>query len=365
MESAIAQQKFECPACGADAHWNPAKQALICAYCGTTSPAEIRADGEILEHDLVRAVREIPDSRRGWEAEKISVRCQSCNAISVFDPQHIAQRCDFCGSAQLVKYEDVKEIFRPESVLPFKISETQVRETIRRWYGSRWFAPNRLGDSALTDRVHGIYLPYWTFDAQVYARWTAESGYHYYETEYYTDSQGRQQSRQVQRTRWVPSSGELEHFFDDELVPASAGVDQAKLGKIEPFPTKELAPYNAGYVAGWVVERYQIDLIAAAQHSREVMDRKLYSMCAAEVPGDTYRSLEVNSDYSRQTFKHILVPVWLLSYSYGARKFQVVINGFTGTIAGDYPKSWVKIALVVAAVVIVLTILFAIYAGDQ
>jgi hypothetical protein len=364
MESAIAQQKFECPACGADAHWNPAKQALVCAYCGTTSPAEIRADGEILEHDLVRALREIPDSRRGWEAEKISVRCQSCNAITVFDPQHIAQRCDFCGSAQLVKYEDVKEIFRPESVLPFKISETQVRETIRRWYGSRWFAPNKLGGSALTDRIHGIYLPYWTFDAQVYARWTAESGYHYYETEYYTDSQGRQQSRQVQRTRWVPSSGELEHFFDDELVPASAGVDQAKLSKIEPFPTKELVPYNAGYVAGWVVERYQIDLIAAAQHSREVMDRKLYSMCAGEVPGDTYRGLEIDSDYSRQTFKHILVPVWLLSYSYGAQKFQVVINGFTGAIAGDYPKSWVKIALLVLAVVIVIAII-AIFVGEQ
>jgi hypothetical protein len=364
MESAIAQQKFECPACGADAHWNPVKQALVCAYCGTTSPAEMRADGEILEHDLVRALREIPNSRRGWEAEKISVRCQSCNAISVFDPQRVAQRCDFCGSAQLVKYEDVKEIFRPESVLPFKISETQVRETIRRWYGSRWFAPNKLGETALTDRVHGIYLPYWTFDAQVYARWTAESGYHYYETEYYTDSQGRRQSRQVQRTRWVPSSGELEHFFDDELVPASAGVDQAKLRKIEPFPTKELVPYNAGYVAGWVVERYQIDLIAAAQHSREAMDRKLYSMCAAEVPGDTHRDLEVDPDYSGQTFKHILVPVWLLSYSYGARKFQVVINGFTGAIAGDYPKSWIKIALVVLAVVIIIAII-AIFAGDK
>jgi hypothetical protein len=365
MESAIAQQKFECPACGADAHWNPAKQALVCAYCGTTSPAEIRADGEILEHDLVRALRKIPDSRRGWEAEKISVRCQSCNAISVFDPQHVAQRCDFCGSAQLVKYEDVKEIFRPESVLPFKISETQVRETIRRWYGSRWFAPNKLGGSALTDRVHGIYLPYWTFDAQVYAQWTAESGYYYYETEYYTDSQGRRQSRQVQRIRWESSSGELEHFFDDELVPASAGVDQTKLHKIEPFPTKELVPYNAGYVAGWVVERYQIDLIAAAQHSREVMDRKLYSMCEAQVPGDTHRGLEVDSDYSGQTFKHILVPIWLLSYSYGARKFQVVINGFTGAIAGDYPKSWVKIMLAVLAVVIIIVILALIFGGDQ
>jgi hypothetical protein len=364
MESAIAQEKFDCPACGADAHWNPARQALVCAYCGTVSPAEIRADGQILEHDLVKALRGIPNSRRGWEAEKVSVRCRSCNAISVFDPQRVAQRCDFCGSAQLVKYEDVKETFRPESVLPFKISETQVREKIRRWYGSRWFAPNKLGGAALTDRVHGVYLPYWTFDAQVYAEWTAESGYYYYETEYYTDQQGKQQSRQVQRIRWESSAGELEHFFDDELVAASAGVNHTRLHAIEPFPLENLEPYNAGYVAGWVVERYQIDLVAAAQRSREVMEEKLYGMCAAQVPGDTHRNLEVDADYSKQTFKHIILPIWLLSYSYGARKFQVVINGCTGEIAGDYPKSWIKITLTILTVVIVIALLVILF-GDK
>lgn len=364
MEGTIAQQKYNCPACGAEAHWNASKQSLVCVYCGTTSPAEIRADGEIIEHDLARALRDIPDSRRGWDAAKISVRCQSCNAISIFDPKHVAQRCDFCGSAQLVKYEDVKEVFRPESVLPFKLSETQVRETIRRWYGSRWFAPSKLSGAALTDRVHGIYLPYWTFDAQVYAEWTAESGYYYYETEHYTDNEGRRQSRQVRHIRWEPSAGRLEHFFDDELVAASVGVDASKLRAIEPFPTENLVPYNTGYVAGWVVERYQIDLVAAAQHSREAMDRKLYSLCAAQVPGDTHRSLYVNSDYSGQTFKHILVPVWLLSYSYGARKFQVVLNGDTGTIAGDYPKSWGKIALAVLAA-LVLIVIILIFAGNK
>ena len=72
-------------------------------------------------------------------------------------------------------------------------------------------------------------------------------------------------------------------------------------------------------------------------------------LCAAEVPGDTHRNLHVNSDYSGQTFKHILVPIWLLTYNYGARTFQVVINGYTGTIAGQYPKSWVKITLAVLA----------------
>lgn len=118
-------------------------------------------------------------------------------------------------------------------------------------------------------------------------------------------------------------------------MPASKGVSLDKLRRIEPFPTKELAPYDVGYLSGWVVERYQIDLVAAAQKSREIMDEKLQAMCARQVPGDTHRNLEVTADYSGQTFKHILVPVWLLSYNYGARAFQVVINGYTGAIAGS------------------------------
>ena len=365
MAEATAQQKFSCPACGGEAQWNPGKKELVCPFCGTTSPAqvELTATGEegIQEHDLVAALRAIPDSRRGWEANKTSVRCQSCQAISVFDAERVGQRCDFCGSTALVPYEEIKEAFRPESLLPMKISENQVRDSIRRWYGSRWFAPNKLKRAALTDTVKGLYIPYWTFDAQVHADWTAESGYYYYETETYRDSNGNTQTRQVQKVRWVPSSGSLDHFFDDELVPASKGVQPAMLRKVEPFPTKELVPYKAGFLSGWVVERYQIDLLAAARQAREEMDAKMYSMCASQVPGDTHRNLSVDTDYSGQTFKHILVPLWLLTYNYGPRNFQVVINGYTGTIAGKYPKSWVKITLAVLGALVTIGTLVLIF----
>ena len=353
MSEALAQKKFSCPSCGAEAQWNPTKKALVCPFCGTVSPAqaELTPTGEtvIVEHDLVAALRGIPDAQRGWQAKKTSVRCQSCQAISVFDPERVGQRCDFCGSTALVPYEEIKEAFSPESLLPMKLSENQVRDKIRQWYGSRWFAPNKLKNAALTDTVKGLYIPYWTFDAQVHADWTAESGYYYYTTETYTDSQGKTQTRQVQHTRWVPSSGSLNHFFDDELVPASRGVHAERLRHVEPFPTKELVVYNAGFLSGWVVERYQIDLIAAAKEAREEMDAAMQRLCAAEVPGDTQRNLEVDSDYSGQTFKHILVPIWLLAYNYGAANFQVVINGYTGAISGAYPKSWVKITLAVLA----------------
>jgi hypothetical protein len=348
MPELIAQKKFSCPACGGESQWNPAKKALVCPFCGTVSPAqaELTQAGEetIVEHDLVTALRGIPDSKRGWDANKTSVKCQSCQAISVFDVGRVGQRCDFCGSTALVPYEEVKDAFRPESLLPMKLSENEVRDAIRKWYGNRWFAPNALKNVAMTDTVKGLYIPYWTFDAQVHADWTAESGYYYYETETYRDSDGQTKTRQVQKVRWVPSSGSVDHFFDDELVPASRGVHPDMLRRIEPFPTtSDLKPYNAGFLSGWVVERYQIDLVAAAQQAREDMDSAMTRLCDGQVPGDTHRGLSVDTDYSDQTFKHILAPIWLLTYNYGTRNFQVVINGYTGAIAGKYPKSWVKI----------------------
>jgi Zn finger protein HypA/HybF involved in hydrogenase expression len=343
-----ARDKYHCPSCGAEANWNPAKQALVCPFCGTESPATLETRGAetvIVEHDLVAALRGIPDSARGWQAEKTSVRCQSCQAISVFDAGHVGQRCDFCGSSELVPYEQVKDAFRPESLLPLKVAEPQARESMRTWYGRLWFAPGGFGTKALTDTVKAVYLPYWTFDANADASWTAEAGHYYYVTE---------NNRQEQRVRWTPASGSLSHFFDDELVCASRGVDAGLLRGIEPFPTETLAPYDPGYLAGWVVERYQIDLPAAAQRSRQQMEEELREMCAQAVPGDTQRNLVVRASYRDQTFKHILAPVWLVAYTYSGKTYQVLVNGVTGTISGRRPWSWIKITLAALAGAIVL-----------
>jgi hypothetical protein len=366
MAELTAQQKFGCPSCGAEAHWNPARQALVCPYCGTVSPMEIdTATGNASEHCLATALRNVDADHRGWNTARTSVKCQSCQAISVFDPTRVAQRCEFCGSAAIIPIEEQMRPIRPESLLEFKLSESQVRDTVRKWYGSRWFAPNALERRALTDTVHGIYIPYWTFDAQMHADWTADAGDYYYDTETYTDSDGRQQTRQVQRVHWYPTSGSLDHFFDDELVPASKGVQIDLLRKVEPFPTtSDLKPYQAGFLSGWVVEQYQIDLVAAARASREQMDAKARSLCASQVPGDTHRNLRVVTDYTGQTFKHVLVPIWLINYNYGAKVYQVVVNGYTGAIAGKHPLSWIKITLVVIAGLIVLLIFLALISQE-
>lgn len=343
-----ARGEYHCPACGAEAHWNPARGALVCSYCGTESKATLETRGSetvVVEHDLVAALRGIPDSARGWQAAKTTVRCQSCQALSVFDAARVGQRCDFCGSAALVPHEEVKDAFRPESLLPLRVSEPQARDRIRAWFRGLWFAPGRFAARALTDTLKGVYVPYWTFDARADAHWTAEAGHYYYV------GSGKRRERRV---RWTPASGSLSHAFDDELECASRGVEPDLLRGIEPFPTRELIPYDPGYLAGWVVERYQIDLVAAAGSWRQRMEAEVRALCARQVPGDTHRDLVVRASYTGQTFKHILAPVWLATYDYRGRSRQVVVNGVTGKVAGDRPWSWPKIAFAVLLALLAL-----------
>ncbi len=117
-----ALEKHECPACGAQAEWNPGKQKLICPFCGTESPYHIdRELGKVVELDLVKALRDLPDEERGWQTARRSVQCQSCRAVMVFDPARVGQNCEFCGSPALVDYQEIKAPIRPQGVLPFKI----------------------------------------------------------------------------------------------------------------------------------------------------------------------------------------------------------------------------------------------------
>jgi hypothetical protein len=135
------------------------------------------------------------------------------------------------------------------------------------------------------------------------------------------------------------------------------------LRKIEPFPTAELVPYDAAMVSGFVVEHYQVVLLDAAERSMQQMQATLEAMCAQQVPGDTHRNLEIYPTYSARTFKHVLLPVWLLTYTFGATPYQVLVNGYTGKMDGTYPVSWWKVAGLVLLALIVVLIVLAVEGG--
>jgi hypothetical protein len=333
----------------------------VCPFCGTESPYEIdQSTGRVTETDLVTALRELGDADRGWQVERRSVQCQSCRAVMVYDPARVGQNCEFCGSPALVSYDEIKSPIRPHGVLPFRIDRNRVRDDIRRWWKSKWLAPGRLAKAALVDTVHSLYIPYWTFDARVHCPWAAEAGYHYYVAVEGRDSKGNRVVRQERRTRWEPAHGVVDHVFDDDPVPGTQGLPLELLRRVEPFPTGEVVPYDTAFLSGHVVEHYKVVLLDAAKQSRDQMMAALEALCARQIPGDTYRNLRIYPTFSAQTFKHVLVPIWLLTYNYGARAFQVIVNGYTGKIAGKYPYSvWKVLLLMLAILVAVVLFVFA------
>ena len=85
-------------------------------------------------------------------------------------------------------------------------------------------------------------------------------------------------------------------------------------------------------------------------------------MLGLDERGDVQRVGQVDTEFSAETFKHILLPVWMAAYRYGGKSYRFLVNGQTGEVQGERPWSVWKIAFAVALLVIVG--LGAVYLND-
>jgi LSD1 subclass zinc finger protein len=355
--------RFPCPKCGAGIDFDAATGVLLCSFCGYSSTIPVTQQ-QIQEYDLKKALKDMLAAPHlmGYGEGKRSIKCQSCGAVNTVDAQVISTECAFCGSNQVVPLEQVAQVVKPESLLPFQVDHARAVTEFRQWLGHGFFRPNRVKKIAqeADARLQGVYLPFWTFDAFTSSWWQAEAGYYYHETETFwtTDDKGQrvQRTRQVQKIRWEPASGHLQLHFDDVLVPASQSIERPMMERIYPFETKALVPYGPNYLAGWGAEAYTIDLSSGWETGRQIIEQKVRSACAQQVPGDTQRNLQVRSAFSNMTYKHVLFPVWIASYRYGEKIYHFLVNGQTGEVQGQAPVSWIKVALVVALILIIVAL---------
>ena len=352
-------ERHVCPECGGKAEWDPGKKELVCPFCGTHFPREgpPPMPGAIVEHDLDEAISRLGDKAVNVDTATRRVQCNNCHAVLVRSAETVAQHCDFCGSPELLDYKDIHSPILPESLLPAAISKETAYHALKAFLAARWFAPNDLKRRNLIDRINRVYLPYWTFDSSAECPWTAESGTYYYVTVQSRDSEGRTVTRQERRTKWRPASGHVSTWFDDIVISGSRGLDTELLQHLEPFPTKDLVPYETRYVSGWQVEHYQVPLLDGARLGFGTMEGILREMCGREVPGDTYRNLQIYPEFSDKTFKHILVPIWLLAYQYRGKTWQGAVNAVTDTAHARFPLSAWKIAFVTILVIAIIALI--------
>lgn len=339
-------ERFPCRACGAQMRWDPDVDALFCDYCGARV-AIPRGEGVIVEHALADAGQ----AARGLGLETRVARCSQCGASVAYDGRATASECVFCGSPQVLEQLQNRNALRPESLVPLDVGREHVEQAFRGWIRGLWFRPTAL-QQLREFRAVGVYVPFWTFDARVHSDWSADAGFYYYVTvPRMVMVNGKMQMRMQteRRVRWEPAFGQRDDAYDDVLVHASRGLPPALAAKLGTFDLSKLVPYRPEYLAGWRAEEYAIDLAQGWEAGQARIVATQESRCSSDVPGDTQRNLRVQNRISDVRWKHVLLPIWSLTYAHAGKHYAVLVHGETGKVVGDAPYSFAKIALLVLA----------------
>jgi hypothetical protein len=188
----------------------------------------------------------------------------------------------------------------------------------------------------------GIYLPFWTFDARTQAGWRAEVGHTVTETYH---EQGKVKTRVKTVWRWETGQAQLD--IDDLLVPGTTHVSRLLLEKIMPFNLSGLCAYEPVYLAGFSAQAFDFPLEKAWELGRQQMREDTRRACERQASSGQIRNFSMSLDFADESWRYLLLPVYLATYRYANQTYQVMLNGQSGVIAGQRPVDWNKIRLVI------------------
>lgn len=348
------EYRYPCKQCGADLRFAPGQTALKCDHCGFEQTIETDApSGPWGKPARTKAFQEHPlalglsnDLPAEASADVRATQCPNCGAQVEFSGATHATECPFCAGPIVVDTGAARKI-KPQAVIPFALDEKSAHSAMVAWLGRLWFAPNRLLEFTRAGRaMNGVYVPYWTFDADTYSRYSGAKGVHYYETRMVTiNVNGKSETRpeQVQKTRWYPASGAVERGFDDVLAIASTALPPQLGEGLEPWDLSQLQAYKADYLAGFQAEGYTVALADGNATAKEKMAAVITQDVRRDIGGDVQRIDRIDTSYSSETFKHILLPIWIAAYKYNSKTYRFLVNGQTGEVQGERPYSVWKI----------------------
>jgi LSD1 subclass zinc finger protein len=357
--SNVPSRLHPCTGCGAKLEFAPGTSSLKCPYCGAENEISIGSADEraqALKHlDFLAYLKDKAGNEP--QLERQTVRCPGCGAAVQLPPNVTADRCPFCAGPLVAAQAYAHRTIAPHALAPFVIRESAARSSFKQWLSGLWLAPNALKQAAHAETgIKGVYLPYWTYDANSQSPYTGERGVVYYEQERYTED-GREKVRQVERVRWSPAAGQVSVQFADVLVPASMSVPGNFIRGLAPWRLDLLTPYRDDFVTGFTVEAYQTGLEPGFGIAQQQMEADIRTAICRDIGGDRQRILSMAPRYFDIAFKHILLPIWLSCYRYADKTYRFVVNGQTGAVQGERPWSAWKIAgAVLAAIVLVIVV---------
>ena len=353
LKSARQERRFPCGQCGAVLRYAVDQQSLACDYCGHQQEIE-QSPRRIEEHSLHEALHAL-DHSDPLDTDVPHIGCDSCGAHFSYDAEQRSGECPFC-SAPVVLSDGEAVRFRPESLLPFEVTEKQARDAYIKWLKGLWFAPSKLKRYAQPDQsLNGVYLPYWTYDSDTRSRYQGDRGDTYYVTEWVSvvhNGRRVRRQQQVPKVRWRRVSGQVGRHFDDVLVGASDTLPRQITDRLHPWDLDALVAYDESYLSGMRSEVYQVPLDEGFDRARQVMSQTIKSDVRHDIGGDFQRVHDIDTQHSDTTFKHVLLPLWTAAFRFGGKHYRFVVNGRTGEVLGERPYSKIKIALTVIACVI-------------
>jgi hypothetical protein len=108
-----------------------------------------------------------------------------------------------------------------------------------------------------------------------------------------------------------------------------------------------LRDFDTKFLSGFQAENYDI--------AAEELLRKIFLRVKDFVKGscgEDHNAFMDNSTYETPSAEYVFMPVWFLNYVYHGKTYTFALNGQTGKVAGEYPISRLKVALLAAGIFI-------------
>lgn len=358
QETLNSEHKKACANCGAELKFKPGSHQMKCEYCGYEEFIE-QSKRSLEELELAHYLKIVGENAYTETIDLL--HCKNCGANQHVEENFKSLKCVYC-SEPLIREDIEKEGWiLPGALVPFQFDTKKANEIFKNWVNAIWFAPNNLKRAALDpEGLHGLYVPYWTFDANLFAAYQGERGDYYYETKRIRTKNGVQ-TQQVRKTRWSRTSGSVHGFVDDILINASQKKRIAIPQKIAFWNMKELVAFNSRYLSGFVTEKYTLSLKEGHHRSFQQAKQIADSWICRDIGGDTQRIHHADIKLSNETFKHVLLPVYISAYRFNSKEYHFYINGQTGVLSGTRPYSFWKIFFLVCFIIAIIA-LIAIFA---
>ena len=247
----------------------------------------------------------------------------------------------------------------PDGYFAHAIDKNGALDAFQRWIASLSFAPGNLKKLADVGQIVESYVPYWLISAMSYSGFQGERGEDYKEKEAYTDAEGNEKTREVDKTRWHPVSGEVDKQFENVAIcgyPALPSGHKTLLAP--PKEHRDLRIWNEADVGNKALIA-TVDAGAAFAEARKVMDVEIRRLAESQISGPKKRLGSVETKYVDVKVQQILMPAWQANYTFRGKKYDVTINALTGAVTGDRPYAAGKIIMLVGGIILAVGVIAA------